>query len=138
MSAPTSPLGVGLYFIDVFACVLFCLALALVGARFGRERTVVIEAPSPAREAAGASALTATSIAIRPGEDGTPSIWLEEEAIGVDELQERLREAAPPGIVVRSEESLLARVIAIAHASGVAEIELAYETRPPRAEEGRP
>ena len=36
MSAPSSPLGLGLYFIDVLACLLFCLTLALVGARFAR------------------------------------------------------------------------------------------------------
>ena len=43
MKTRRSPLGSGLYFIDVLACLLFCLALALVGARFGNEHSVEIE-----------------------------------------------------------------------------------------------
>ena len=43
MSAARAPLGAGLYFIDVLACLLFCLVLVLVGARFGREQSVEIE-----------------------------------------------------------------------------------------------
>ena len=41
----TSLLGYGLYFIDVLACLLFCITLALVGARFGREQSVELELP---------------------------------------------------------------------------------------------
>ncbi len=124
-------LGSGIYFIDVLACLLFCLVLALVGARFGREQSVTIDLPGlePHRES-GAD-LNGPSLQVRT-RDGRTEILLEDEALGLDELGERLRAAPPPALVVRAEDSDLARVIAIAHAAGVHDIELAYEVRSAR------
>ena len=121
-------LGSGIYFIDVLACLLFCVVLALVGARFGSEQSVTIDLPGlePSRES-GAD-LAGPSLQLRT-RDGRTEILLDEEALGLDELGERLRVAPPPALVVRAEDSDLARVIAIAHAAGVHDIELAYEVR---------
>ena len=132
MSAP-SMLGSAIYFIDVLACLLFCLALALVGARFGREQSVTIDLPSlEAAQASGAD-LSGPSIQVR-SRDGRTEIRLGDEEVGFDELGERLRAAPPPAVVVRAEDSDLARVIAIAHAAGIHDIELAYEVATPGAE----
>ena len=127
MSTPAM-LGSGLYFIDVLACLLFCVVLALVGARFGSEQSVTIDLPGlePTRES-GAD-LAGPSLQVRT-RDGRTEVVLGEETLGLDELGERLRAAPPPALVVRAEDSDLARVIAIAHAAGVHDIELAYEVR---------
>jgi biopolymer transport protein ExbD len=122
----TSLLGYGLYFIDVLACLLFCVTLALVGARFGREHTVPVELPRAPETAGSGSDLAGVAIAIRT-EGAEPAIYLESERVSLSELEERLNRAPPPSVVVRSEASTLARVIAIAHAAGVLDIELAYE-----------
>ena len=61
----TSLLGYGLYFIDVLACLLFCITLALVGARFGREQTVDVELPELARAEGAGSELTGATITLR-------------------------------------------------------------------------
>ncbi len=126
MSAQAS-MGVGLYFIDVFACALFCLTLALVGARFGNEMTVPVDLPRMDAPAAKGSDLSGPSIAVRLHE-GEIELFFEEEPVSFEELERRLRDAPPPSIVVRSEQSALARVIGTAHAAGVHDIRLAYET----------
>lgn len=126
MSARNSPLGSGLYFIDVLACLLFCLTLALVGARFGTEHTVEVDLPDLDPSAATGAAVDGIEIALLV-EGEAVMVLLDGEAMSFDELEARLRDAPPPSVVVRSEESELARVVAIAHAAGVRDIELAYE-----------
>jgi hypothetical protein len=123
----TSLLGYGLYFIDVLACLLFCITLALVGARFGREQTVALELPRLPRTDGGGSDLSGPTIALR-GEGEALEIFLDDERVTADELAARLEEAPAPSVVVRSEASALTRVIGIAHAAGVRDIQLAYET----------
>ena len=120
-------MGVGLYFIDVFACTLFCLTLALVGARFGNEVTVPLDLPRMDASASSGSDLSGPSIALRLRE-GEVELFFEDEPVSFEELEQRLRAAPPPSVVVRSEQSALARVIGVAHAAGVHEIRLAYET----------
>jgi len=122
----TSLLGYGLYFIDVLACLLFCITLALVGARFGREQTVALELPRMERTGGG-SDLSGPTIALR-GEGEALEIFLDDERVDIDELAERLAGASVPSVVVRSEASSLTRVIGIAHTAGVRDIQLAYET----------
>lgn len=133
MSAPQrgeaparAPLGAGLYFIDVLACLLFCLVLALVGARFGSEHSVDLELPELEADAASGAALTEREISLRETPDG-PELWLDGEPVGIEELAARLAAETPPAVVVRSETSLLSRVIGIAHDAGVRDIELAYQ-----------
>jgi hypothetical protein len=123
----TSLLGYGLYFIDVLACLLFCITLALVGARFGREQTVALELPRMERTGGGGSDLSGPTIALR-GEGEALEIFLDDERVTIDELAARLEGAPVPSVVVRSETSSLTRVIGIAHAAGVHDIQLAYET----------
>ena len=125
MSAP-SPLGLGLYFIDVLACLLFCLTLALVGARFGREVSVPLDLPRLPRSPAAGSELSGAAIAVRSGAGGL-EFFYEDERVSFEELEARLSAAPPPAVVVRSEESAVARVIGVAHAAGVRDIRLAYE-----------
>ncbi len=120
-------MGVGLYFIDVFACTLFCLTLALVGARFGHEATVPLDLPRMGASASSGSDLSGPSIALRLRE-GEVELFFEDEPVSFEELEQRLRAAPPPSVVVRSEQSALARVIGVAHAAGVHDIRLAYET----------
>jgi biopolymer transport protein ExbD len=123
----TSLLGYGLYFIDVLACLLFCVTLALVGARFGREQSVPIDLPRLERSAQRGAELPGLELSVRAVGDDL-EIYLEGERLGLAELGERLRAAEPPRVVVRSEDSALARVIAVAHDAGVRDIELAYRT----------
>jgi biopolymer transport protein ExbD len=130
----TSLLGYGLYFIDVLACLLFCITLALVDARFGREETVPLDLPRMQPTSKSGADLSATAVSVRSG-DGGLEIFYEDERVTIEELETRLRLAPPPSIVVRSEESTLARVIAVAHGAGVHDIELAYEVA--REEEAR-
>ncbi|MGH0030055.1 MAG: ExbD/TolR family protein [Myxococcota bacterium] len=128
MSAARSPLGAGLYFIDVLACLLFCLVLALVGARFGTEQSVPLDLPELAASDAGGPSLTQSEISLRETDAG-PELWFDGEPIAFDALARRLREDAPPSVVVRSETSLLSRVVGLVHDAGIREIELAYETQ---------
>ena len=121
----TSLLGYGLYFIDVLACLLFSVVLALVGARFGQEQTVSIDLPRMEPAASTGSDVAAPSITLRSEEDEL-RIYFEAEAVTLAELEERLRLAPPPSVIVRSEESTLSNVIAVAHAAGVHDIQLAY------------
>ena len=125
MSAP-SQLGYALYFIDVLACLLFCLTLALVGARFGREVTVPVELPRLPSGAAAGSDLSGASIVVRSGPGGV-ELFYQDEPLSFEALEERLAVAPPPSVVVHSEASAVARVIAAAHAAGVVDIQLAYQ-----------
>ena len=119
----------GLYFIDVLACSLFCLTLALVGARFQRDHAVEIELPEfaavPAHEATGAS-LDAETITIRSTAAG-PEFFLGDEAVSLGQLESRLRDAPPLAVLIRAESSALSEVISAAHGAGVHDIQLAYE-----------
>ena len=133
MSAP-SPLGLGLYFIDVLACLLFCLTLALVGARFGREVSVPLDLPQLPRSAAAGSDISGAAIVVRSTDSGL-EFFYEDERLSFQELEARLAAAPPPSVIVRSETSAVARVIGAAHAAGVRDIRLAYELA--RGEEGR-
>jgi len=134
MSAQPSPLGYGLYFIDVLACLLFCLTLALAGARFGRERTVEVELPEleTAAGAPGAN-VVAPTVALRR-EGGAWALYWDEERVSAEALRARLRASPPPKLVVRAEASRLTEVIGAAHAAGVRDIELAYEENGGRGE----
>jgi biopolymer transport protein ExbD len=123
----TSLLGYGLYFIDVLACLLFCIVLALVGARFGTEQTVAVDLPRMEAAAEPGGDVSAPSITLR-SEGQELRIYLEDEAMTLAELEARLRSAPPPSVVVRSEDSTLSSVIAVAHAAGVHDIQLAYAT----------
>jgi biopolymer transport protein ExbD len=133
MSASASPLGYGLYFLDVLACTLFCLAFALVGARFSREVAIPVDLPRAQAAAAPGSGLATASLVVR-GDPGAPEFFLDGEPVDLVRLEARLRSAPPAALVVRSEDSPVARVIAMAHAAGVREIGLAYRAAP-RAEE---
>lgn len=121
-----SPMALGLYFIDVLACLLFCLTLALVGARFGREVTVPLELPRLPETPRVGTDLSGATIALRDGPAG-PELFFEGEPVSVEELGERLAAAPPPAVVLRAETSLLTRVIGLVHAAGVHDIQLAYE-----------
>jgi hypothetical protein len=121
----SSLLGYGLYFIDVLACLLFCVTLALVGARFGQEHTVELALPELEASAGTGSDLTGTTIALRTEGDEF-ELTLDGEVVSWEELALRLEEAPVPSVVVRAEASSLTRVIGIAHAAGVHDIQLAY------------
>ena len=123
-----SPLGSGLYFIDVLACLLFCLALALVGARFGRERSVEIEVPEGAPLPATGAQLEGWRVRVE-GQGVDTRGLLDDDPIALPELLRRLRERPPPSLVLSSDASALAQVIAGAHAAGVHAVELAYEVK---------
>ena len=121
-----APLGRGLYFIDVLSCLVFGLTLALATARFGTEQTVEIELPEAERVQSRGSQLTAREIRVRSDANGVV-LELDGELLSFEELEVRLRDAPPPAVVVRSEASVLGRVMALAHAAGVRDVELAYE-----------
>lgn len=127
MSAQSSSLlGYGLYFIDVLACLLFCVTLALVGARFGREQTVTLELPELPQASGSGAGLTGSTITLR-AEGADLEIFLDDELVDFDSLAARLEQTRLPSVVVRAEASSLTRVIGIAHAAGVHDIQLAYE-----------
>jgi hypothetical protein len=126
----SSLLGYGLYFIDVLACLLFCVTLALVGARFGQEHTVELNLPELEHSSGAGSDLTGTTVTLRE-RDGVLELTLDGEVIDWDELSERLEHAPVPSLVVRSEASSLTRLIGIAHSAGVHDIQLAYAVARP-------
>lgn len=131
MSAQSnSLLGYGLYFIDVLACLLFCVTLALVGARFGLERTVTVELPELERASGSGTDLTGATITLRSEGDAL-EIFLDDERVDFEALAERLERTHLPSVVVRAEASSLTRVIAIAHTAGVHDIQLAYSAAEP-------
>jgi len=123
-----SPVGFGLYFIDVLACLLFSLTLTLVGARFSRETTVPVKLPDLASSAGLAGEPEAVSLTIRR-EGGVTRYYLEERALSFEALGDALRDEPPAALRIRAEETELARVIGLAHTSGIHDIELTYETR---------
>ncbi len=126
MSTPSSPLGLGLYFIDVLASLLFCITVALVGARFDREVTVPVELPRLDASASAGADLDGIDIVVR-SRDGVTEFFLGNELMSFEKLETRLGEAPPLSVVVRAEASAVARVIGAAHAAGVHDIQLAYE-----------
>ena len=101
MSAP-SPVGFGLYFIDVLACLLFCLTMALVGARFGREQTVAVDLPRIERSDRSGPDLASRTISLR-SEGEQLEVFLGEARVSLEELEARLRSEPPPSVVVRAE-----------------------------------
>ena len=70
--------------------------------------------------------LSGRSIVVR-SHAGELQILLDEERVSFEELEAQLRSSSPPSVVLRSEGSPIARVIGIAHAAGVRNIQLAYE-----------
>lgn len=121
-------MALGLYFIDVLACLLFALTLALVDARFGHETTVPVELPeidAPAQEGA---ALAHSEVVLRATPGGVEAFY-DGEPIALDALAARLASLPPAALVVRSEETAITRVIGAAHAAGVHDIQLAYEAK---------
>ena len=98
MSAQSSSLlGYGLYFIDVLACLLFCVTLALVGARFGQEHTVELALPELERSAGTGSDLSGTTIALRTVDDEF-ELTLDGEVVSWEELALRLEAAPVPSV----------------------------------------
>ena len=132
-----SPVGYGLYYIDVLACLLFCIVLTLVGARFSSETMVPVELPELAGSAGLAGEDEAVSVTIR-SEGGRTRFYLEDRPLSFEALGRALRSEPPAALRIRAEETDLARVIGLAHESGVHAIELAYETRAPRGAQGGP
>jgi len=123
-----SPVGFGLYFIDVLASLLFAITLALASARFSHETTVPVNLPELAGEAGLEAAPESVSVTIRR-EDGRPRYYLDDRPLSFEALGERLRAASPAALRIRAQETALGRVIGLAHESGIHDIELAYETR---------
>jgi len=119
-------MGLALYFIDVLACLLFCLVLALVGARFGREVTVPVELPRLDRSDGLGSDLRSTVIQVR-ARSSDAEFYLEDDPVSYESLKSWLAAAAPHSVVVRAESSAVAQVIGAAHAAGIEDIQLAYE-----------
>src|SRR5262245_4015145 len=124
-----SPLGYGLYFLDVLACTRFCLAYLLVGARASREAAIPVELARARVEHGVGSALPAATLVVR-GDPRAPELWLDGEPVDLGGLEARLRRAPPAALRVRGEDSPLLRAIAIARESGVLEIEIAYAQEP--------
>jgi hypothetical protein len=119
-------MALGLYFIDVLACLLFSLTLALIDARFGREVTVPVELPRLESEAAPGTDLASAEVVLRAVPGGVEAFY-DGEAMGLDALAAQLAAAPPLALLVRSEETPMTRVIGAAHAAGVHDIRLAYE-----------
>jgi len=120
-----SPLGYGLYFLDVLACTLFCLAFTLVSAKVSGETATPVELPRSGEAGVRGSALPAASLVVR-GDAESPELLLDGEPVDLAGLEARLRRAPPAALRVHGEDSPLLRAIAIAHAAGVFEIELAH------------
>ena len=125
----TSLMGYGVYFIDVLACLLFCLVLALVGARFGHEQTVDLDLPRMASSEQAGADLDGPTLVVR-SEAGGVQVLLDGVSLSVKQLEEHLRVATPSSLVLRMERSPLSDVVAAAHAAGVHEIRLAYDAGP--------
>jgi biopolymer transport protein ExbD len=129
MSQSGAHVGVGLYFIDVLACLLFSLALVLTAARFGRESSVEVLLPESNGGSAPGAELPALAITVR-SEAGQSRVYLEDEAVEWETLVARLRALEPVAVVVRSEATPLARAIAAAHDAGITEIGMAVADSP--------
>ena len=131
MSGAKAPLGFGLYFMDVLACMLFSIVLALTSASFDREALLPVVLPTLERSSDAplvAPELGAQWITLRE-EAGGVQLYLGDEAIELATLTERLEAAPPPSVILRTEESLLARLIALAHGAGVGDVQVAYEPK---------
>jgi biopolymer transport protein ExbD len=125
-AAPGRLGGVGLYFIDIFACTLFCLSLALVGARFSREIAIEIELPELARAGSDIGAASPLAVTLRSVEGETEIFW-EDERVTFSELRTRLAAASPHALLFRMEASEFTRAVDLAHSAGVRDIQIAYE-----------
>jgi len=130
-----SPVGFGLYFIDVLASLLFAITLALSSARFSHETTVPVKLPELAGQAGRDPAPETVSVTIRR-EHGRARYYLEDHALSFEALAARLRAAPPAALRIRAEETALGRVVGLAHESGIHDIELAYEKRGRASEAG--
>ncbi|MDJ0787851.1 MAG: hypothetical protein QNK05_13660 [Myxococcota bacterium] len=128
MSARGAHVGVGLYFIDVLACLLFSLALVLTSARFGRVHAVEVVLPESGGPGELGAELPAVAITLRK-EGSDTRLYLEDEPIAFEALARRLSEAPPAAVVLRSEATPLARVIAAAHEAGIEEIGMAVSEK---------
>ena len=95
MSRSGSPVGYALYFIDVLACLLFCIVLTLVGARFSRETTVAVDLPELDGSAGVAGRPDALSVTVLE-EDGRARFFLEDRPVSFVELGAALRRSARP------------------------------------------
>ena len=138
MSAAKAPLGFGLYFIDVLACMLFSITLALATARFDSVQNVAVQLPTiedSEHVEGGAPQLGAQWITLRREGEGV-QLYLGEDPVTLAALSARLEAAPPPAVILRSETSLLAELIGVAHAAGVADVQVAYEVS--STEEGTP
>jgi hypothetical protein len=138
VSAAKAPLGFGLYFIDVLACLLFSITLALATARFDTEQSVAVQLPTlEGSEHAPdlAPELGAQWITLREEEEGV-QLYLDDVPLTLAALSARLEAAPPPAVILRSEASLLAELIGVAHSAGVPDVQIAYEQRV--EEEGNP
>ena len=94
MSTPAM-LGSGIYFIDVLACLLFCITLALVGARFGHEVTVPVDLPGMEEGVGSGMDVIGPSISVySAGEE--LRVLLEDEPVTMEDLTARLRASPPP------------------------------------------
>jgi len=121
MSFTTTP-SFGLYFIDIFACVLFCLTLALVGARFGRETTLPVSLPQIQKAQGEIGDLPEATLTLREG-----LVYWQDELVPEDDIEARLIAEAPPALVLRMEASAFTRALAAARAAGVFDVRVAYD-----------
>ncbi|NNL68176.1 MAG: biopolymer transporter ExbD [Myxococcales bacterium] len=139
MSGNGSPVGYALYFIDVLACLLFCITLTLVGARFSSETMVPVDLPELAPTAGTVGRDEAISVTLRE-ERGEVRFYLGDRAVSFQALGDAFRREPKPTVRIRAEETALARVIGLAHENGVHDIELAYErkSRPRAGSDGGP
>lgn len=137
MSTASAAPGFGLYFIDILACMVFCLTLALVSARFGRETTVEIALPELEGASPAHDELTAPSISLRNEAGGVTRFYWEQEVVSLATLRERLAGGGFERVVVRVEESPFTEVVASAKAAGVHDIDIAYEVRAASGATGR-
>ncbi|NRA00468.1 MAG: hypothetical protein HRU01_28615 [Myxococcales bacterium] len=119
--------NVSLYFLDVLACLLFCLAIALAGAHFGREHSVDLELPVATPTEASGESLGSTEIHVWM-EEGVEIIELDGVRMSAVDLERALRATAPGSVLIRATASPLSRVVGFAHAAGVRNIELAYRS----------
>ena len=115
----------GIYFIDIFACVLFALTLTLVSARFGRETHVPIDLPETSSQGAAPAEVTPVAITLRD-EEGQTRVYWNDETISDDELIARLDRTHPPAIEIRMDASPLTHVLAAVQEAGIEDVRVAY------------
>jgi len=137
VSSASAPPGFGLYFIDILACMVFCLTLALVSARFGHETAVEVSLPQLEGASPTHGELTAPAISLRSDPEGETRFYWERERVTLETLRERLEHGAFERIVVRMERSPFTEVVSSARAAGVQDIDIAYELQRVGPAEGR-